>query len=190
MPKEKYESPNPRRTHTIMSMEDVVAGKKSQWYELEITGTIRNLSPQLWQLEHLTSLYLNDNNLTRLPADICRLQNLVYLDLSANKLRSLPAELGDMITLRELLLNNNYLRSLPYELGKLFQLQTLGLKGNPLSPDILNLYNEANGTHKLLAYMLDNLHCEYRSDTLHCEYTVVWFSDGSCYNQAFKIWVI
>ena len=38
MPKEKYESPNPRRTHTLMSPEDVAAGKKSVWYELEITG--------------------------------------------------------------------------------------------------------------------------------------------------------
>jgi len=37
--KEKYESPNPRRTHTLMSQEDVQAGKKSSWYELEITGT-------------------------------------------------------------------------------------------------------------------------------------------------------
>ena len=38
MPKEKYESPNPRRAHTLMSPEDVAAGKKSTWFELEITG--------------------------------------------------------------------------------------------------------------------------------------------------------
>ena len=36
--KEKYESPNPRRTHTIMSADDIAAGKKSRWYELEISG--------------------------------------------------------------------------------------------------------------------------------------------------------
>ncbi|XP_051955262.1 CCR4-NOT transcription complex subunit 6-like, partial [Xyrauchen texanus] len=58
---------------------------------------------------------------------------------------------------RELLLNNNCLRVLPYELGRLFQLQTLGLKGNPLSQDILSLYQEPDGTRKLLNYMLDNL---------------------------------
>uniref|UniRef100_A0A8C7J6S6 poly(A)-specific ribonuclease n=1 Tax=Oncorhynchus kisutch TaxID=8019 RepID=A0A8C7J6S6_ONCKI len=34
---------------------------------------------------------------------------------------------------------------------------TLGLKGNPLSQDILNLYQESDGTRKLLNYMLDNL---------------------------------
>ena len=98
----------------------------SQFYGFLFSGTIRNLSPQLWDLHHLTSLYLNDNNLSRLPPEISKMHHLMYLDLSSNKLRSLPAELGDMVHLRELLLNNNYLRVLPYELGRLFQLQTLG----------------------------------------------------------------
>ena len=35
--------------------------------------------------------------------------------------------------------------------------QNLGLKGNPLSPEILSVYNEVNGTSRLLSYMLDNL---------------------------------
>ncbi|CAG2107351.1 unnamed protein product [Medioppia subpectinata] len=119
--------------------------------------SIRNLSPQLWAMTHLTSLYLNDNSLSRIPQDIARLTSLMHLDLSCNKLRSLPAELGDLIMLRELLLNNNYLRCLPYELGKLFQIQTLGLKGNPLTQELLVIYNEPNGTQRLLSYLLDNL---------------------------------
>ncbi|CAH0392845.1 unnamed protein product [Bemisia tabaci] len=155
--KDKYENANPRKTHTIMSPEDVAAGKKSYWSELEITGSIRNLSVDLWQLTHLTCLYLNDNCLSRLPGDISRLSSLNVLDLSNNKLRSLPAELGELIYLRELLLNNNLLRSLPYELGKLFQLQSLGLNGNPLCKEFLKLYAEPNGTQKLLTYLLDSL---------------------------------
>lgn len=140
-----------------MSPEEAAAGKKTYWTELEITGTIRNLSPNLWHLEYLTALYLKNNCLTRLPPEICHLANLRSLDLSNNKLRSLPAELGDLIYLRELLLNNNNLRILPYEIGKLFNLHVLGLHGNPLNKDIMTLYTEPNGTHKLLTYMLDNL---------------------------------
>ncbi|XP_076290593.1 CCR4-NOT transcription complex subunit 6-like isoform X3 [Lasioglossum baleicum] len=155
--KDKYENSNPRRTHTFMSTEDANSGKKSYWPELEITGSIRNLSPNLWQLTHLTALYLNDNSLQRIPAEIGRMANLRALDLSSNKLRSLPAELGDLIYLRELLLNQNYLRVLPYELGKLFQLKVLGLQGNPLSKEVMALYGEPSGTSKLLSYMLDNL---------------------------------
>ncbi|CAH2301529.1 CCR4-NOT transcription complex subunit 6-like isoform X2 [Pelobates cultripes] len=157
MPKEKYDPPDPRRIYTIMSAEEVANGKKSHWDELEISGRVRSLSTSLWTLTHLTVLHLSDNNLSRIPPDIAKLQNLVYLDLSSNKLRSLPAELGNVVSLRELLLNNNLLRVLPYELGRLFRLQTLGLKGNPLSQDILSLYQEPDGIRKLLNYMLDNL---------------------------------
>ncbi|XP_056018423.1 CCR4-NOT transcription complex subunit 6-like isoform X2 [Ostrea edulis] len=132
---DKYDSPNPRRTHTFMSAEDVAAGKKSTWTELEITGTVRNLGPDLWKLQHLTSLYLNLNSITRIPPEINRLTMLTYLDLSSNKLRSLPSELGDLSQLRELLLNNNLIRMLPFELGKLFNLQTLGI----FDIDVLNV---------------------------------------------------
>lgn len=89
-----------RRMHTYMSPEDLASGKKSLWTELEITGTIRNLSPNLFHLQNLTALYLKNNHLQRLPPTICQLVNLRTLDLSQNKLRSLPAELGDLIHLR------------------------------------------------------------------------------------------
>ncbi|XP_023680478.2 CCR4-NOT transcription complex subunit 6-like [Paramormyrops kingsleyae] len=157
MPKEKYDPPDPRRMYTIMSSEEAANGKKSYWAELEISGRVRSLSSALWSLTHLTALHISDNSLSRIPPDIAKLHNLVYLDLSSNKIRSLPAELGNMVSLRELLLNNNQLRVLPFELGKLFQLQTLGLKGNPLAQEIMSLYQEPDGTRRLLNYLLDNL---------------------------------
>ncbi|XP_030376482.1 CCR4-NOT transcription complex subunit 6-like isoform X1 [Scaptodrosophila lebanonensis] len=154
--KDKYDSTN-RRQQIFLSPEDIAAGKKTNWNGLEITGCVRNISPSLWEFEHLTALYLNDNQLLRLPADVGMLVNLRTLDLSSNKLRSLPAELGELIQLRELLLNNNFLRVLPYEIGKLFHLVILGLMGNPLQKEFMNIYNEPNGTSKLLTHMLDNL---------------------------------
>ncbi|XP_076290592.1 CCR4-NOT transcription complex subunit 6-like isoform X2 [Lasioglossum baleicum] len=179
--KDKYENSNPRRTHTFMSTEDANSGKKSYWPELEITGSIRNLSPNLWQLTHLTALYLNDNSLQRIPAEIGRMANLRALDLSSNKLRSLPAELGDLIYLRELLLNQNYLRVLPYELGKLFQLKVLGLQGNPLSKEVMALYGEPSGTSKLLSYMLDNLQGMCQVFIQLCYITHCFLLTGMCY---------
>lgn len=68
-----------------------------------------------------------------------------------------------LFNFRELHLNHNMLRSLPYELGKLFHLVVLGLHGNPLTKDILSIYNDINGTNKLLTHMLDNYSCEYTS---------------------------
>ena len=177
MPKEKHENNDVRRSYTLMSPEDVANGKKSKWTELEITATIRNLSPTLWQLDFLTALFLNDNNLTKIPPEISRLAQLKHLDLSSNKLRSLPSELGDLVTLRELLLCNNNLRILPNELGKLFQLQTLGLQGNPLPQDILSINGEQNGTAKLLSLMLDNLTGKFNV-TVHTKMKVCGISSN------------
>ncbi|ESO87113.1 hypothetical protein LOTGIDRAFT_154603 [Lottia gigantea] len=159
MPKEKQNNDNVhnRRQYTLMSSEDIASGKKSSWYALEISGLVKNISPELWGLQFLSSLFLSDNHLTHLPPEICKLYHLTILDLSNNKLRSLPAEIGDLIQLRELLLNYNCLRVLPYEIGKLFQLHSLGLQGNPLNPELNNLYNECNGTNRLLSFMLDSL---------------------------------
>lgn len=64
-------------------------------------------------------------------------------------------------TNRELLLNNNLLRVLPNEIGKLFHIHILGLHGNPLQKDLQSIYNEPNGTQKLLTYLLDNLSCKF-----------------------------
>ena len=76
------------RIPNILSQEDVTNGKTTNWPELEITGTIKNLSPALWKLQHLTALYLNDNSLFRIPSSISLLHNLKRLDISNNK----PAE--------------------------------------------------------------------------------------------------
>jgi CCR4-NOT transcription complex subunit 6 len=127
------------------------------WFEIEIKGMVKNLSPKLWQWTHLRSLYLNDNNLMRLPPVVSSLVNLQCLDVSNNKIRTLPSEIGDMTSLRELYLNNNQIRVLPFELGKLFKLQQLSLKGNPLTPDIMQIYMEPNGSQKLLIHLLDQL---------------------------------
>ena len=143
-------------------------GKQPQtaWTEIEIVGNTRNLSPMLWKLSHLTGLYLRDNGILRVPAEISRLKNLTKLDLSKNKLRSLPTELGDMIELVDLNLAYNSLRVLPNELGRLYRLKNLGLQGNPLPSEIMSLPIE-----KLLPLMLDNLTGEFLVTTIQVQHS-------------------
>lgn len=155
--KYKYKAPDPRRSHRILSAEEVTSGKVSKWSELKIESNVRILSPKIFGMRFLTALYLNDNKLTALPSEINLLDNLTYLDVSNNNLRSLPTSIGDLVNLRELNISNNNLRRLPNEVGKLFLLQQLRLQGNPLPPEISNIYTETNGTNKLLLYLLDNL---------------------------------
>lgn len=140
---------------------DSKQAEKKEWTELEVVGSVRNISPKLWTFTNLVALYLNDNKLTRLPAEISRLNKLQKLELSRNKLRTLPVELGDMTELRELNLNGNLLRILPNELGRLFQLKALGLQGNPLPADLLSLVEESNGVENLRNFLLDNVTGRY-----------------------------
>lgn len=149
---------NNLRTHIIMSPEDAASDRKPDpWTGLEVVGSVVNLSPSLWNMTHLTSLYLDNNRLTRLPPDIGRLTHLRRLDLSSNRLRELPRELGELILLEELLLNDNQLRTLPYEMGRLFHIKRLNLKGNAgLSRELLQIYQEPKGAQKLITYLLEH----------------------------------
>ena len=146
-----------KRLNDKMARVEPLENRTPKWTGLELTGPIKNLSPELWKFDHLTILLIKNNNLQRIPPDISYLCSLTILDLSGNKLRSLPVELGDMVHLRELYLDNNAIRILPCELGRLFLLQQLGISGNPLSHDILSMAAEPHGTAKLLTFLLDNL---------------------------------
>ncbi len=151
---EGQEKETKKRSDTSTQQKDA---ERREWTELEIVGSIRNISPKLWTFTNLVALYMKDQNLTRIPPEISRLHKLQKLELSRNKLRTVPVELGDMTELRELTLNSNYLRMLPNELGRLFQLKVLGLNGNPLPNDILSLVEERDGVNKLLDFLLSNV---------------------------------
>ena len=85
MHKNEYRPPDRSRKQRFLTEDEIKKGKKSKWTELEITGEVfillfalkkptsgpvRALSPALWNLHHLTALYLNDNYLHRLPAEV------------------------------------------------------------------------------------------------------------------------
>lgn len=53
--KDKYEPASARRAHTFMPIEDVQAGKKSQWAELEISGKLLTLSKSWPVYKHSVS---------------------------------------------------------------------------------------------------------------------------------------
>jgi len=61
-------------------------------------NALRKLPAELWNLENLTVLSLRQNKLTSIPASIGRLRNLRELNLACNRLRYLPWELLNLIT--------------------------------------------------------------------------------------------
>jgi hypothetical protein len=77
-------------------------------------------------------LYLSDNKLESLPADIGSLSELSICVLSRNSLTRLPAELGLMTSLERLMLDSNGLTSIPEQVGQLVRLKMLSFAHNQI----------------------------------------------------------
>jgi CCR4-NOT transcription complex subunit 6 len=127
-----------------------------QWSGLDLGGIrIKNLSPAMFTFSHITSLYINHNVLSVLPAAISNLRQLTVLDATANELTSVPPELGMLSKLKELFLFDNHLTSLPAELGTLYKLEMIGMEGNPLEDRFRKILAE-EGTQALIHHLRDN----------------------------------
>ncbi|KAF8332849.1 Endonuclease/exonuclease/phosphatase [Cantharellus anzutake] len=113
---------------------------ENTWNALDLGGMrLKNLAPTLFHFLHLTTLYLNHNQLTHIPSAISHLRNLALLDLSANQLEALPQNLAC---------------TLPPEIGSLHQLRMLGIEGNPLQASLMQIMQE-RGTQALIAHLRD-----------------------------------
>ena len=85
------------------------------------------------QRNALTSLDLDDNQLTSLPDSFGNLSALIELGLHNNQLTSLPDSFGDLTALTELRLDQNKLPFLSDSFGNLRALIELGLHNNQLT---------------------------------------------------------
>lgn len=96
------------------------------------------------KLKLLQFLFLSDNQIEALPAEINQLQFLRKLHLNNNCLSSLPEGIVELRNLEDLQLRDNRILELPVRIGELTRLKILDLKGNlirnlPLSMGILKL---------------------------------------------------
>ena len=83
--------------------------------------------------EAVTALYLDDNQLTKLPKSIGNLSKLKVLSLDNNQLTKLPKSIGNLSELQELHLYRNKLTALPESIGNLGNLKELWLDNNKLT---------------------------------------------------------
>ncbi|XP_034391723.1 leucine-rich repeat-containing protein 10 [Cyclopterus lumpus] len=91
---------------------------------------LRRLPVAACVFDELVKLYLSDNNLSSLPAELQRLKKLQLLALDFNCFEELPAAVCRLPQLSILYLGNNKLYSLPRELRELKELNTLWLETN------------------------------------------------------------
>ncbi|KAG7694423.1 hypothetical protein KL933_003756 [Ogataea haglerorum] len=126
------------------------------WTALDLScQMITTISPKLFHYGFLRRLYLNGNNLRKVPEAILQLKSLRVLDLSFNMLRELPGELGMLFNLKYLYLFGNDLKEVPYQFGNLYQLEFLGVEGNKdFNQEFVNIIAK-KGTRGLIIHLRD-----------------------------------
>ncbi|CAH3187807.1 unnamed protein product, partial [Porites lobata] len=93
------------------------------------------LPTSIQRLTKLERLYLFENKLTELPAEIGDLRELRTLSVRDNHLIDLPTSIKRLTKLEELELTRNKLTELPTEIGDLGELRFLSVIHNPLTVD-------------------------------------------------------
>ena len=83
----------------------------------------------LWK-PTLRKLILCKNNIKEIPPEISQLENLKYLVLKENKIEYLPSEISELMNLKMLDVSDNKISSLPYDLGTLKNLKRLYMSDN------------------------------------------------------------
>ncbi|KFV05217.1 Leucine-rich repeat-containing protein 7, partial [Tauraco erythrolophus] len=83
-------------------------------------------------LKRLTTLKVDDNQLTILPNAIGNLSLLEEFDCSCNELESLPSTIGYLHNLRTLAVDENFLPELPREIGSCKNVTVMSLRSNKL----------------------------------------------------------
>ncbi|CAO3599748.1 unnamed protein product [Absidia cylindrospora] len=113
--------------------------KRKPYQSLQFTDTVHcsheklnsfTFSAPLRYFDHLTTIQLEDNQLTWLPGELWHLPRLQKLNLGRNALAELPADLGLLVGLKELYVHENQLVTLPSQIGQLVDLGVLDLTNN------------------------------------------------------------
>ncbi|XP_035233782.1 leucine-rich repeat protein lrrA-like isoform X2 [Stegodyphus dumicola] len=116
---------NDTYVHNRLTMNDTYIDYSSQELD-EIPETVLKLT-------EIQKLFLNYNNLTRVPSLLCKnLLSLSCLSLNGNMLEHLPDEIGCLSHLCELYIKENNLLKLPESISNLQKLQKLCLTGNQI----------------------------------------------------------
>jgi Leucine-rich repeat (LRR) protein len=88
-----------------------------------------NLPKEIFSLEKLQFLYLDNNRLNKLPFEIGRLKELLMLDLGYNVFSDFPDELLLLPKLETLIINAEAIDCVPFELFELPALRELKITG-------------------------------------------------------------
>lgn len=130
----------------------------------------------------MQELYLQNNNIRKLPVEILNLTNLSVLNIAQNNLKCLPELMGELRQLIELdISHNKQLTKLPKSLGHaqlLKELQVTGLNLSYPPQDIIS-----GGVIVIIAFLARECGIEYMPENLLSE------TDAACDTTSENRWM-
>lgn len=93
---------------------------------------LKILPKSIGNLKSLQILYLQGNDLVKIPESIGNLTQLSELNLSYNEIKTLPKSIGNLISIQTFKLKGNQLEFLPDSVGNLKSLKILDVSRNQL----------------------------------------------------------
>jgi hypothetical protein len=101
--------------------------------KIDLSGLgIKEIPQEVFKYKNLRKLFLQDNLITKIPAEIKRLKLLCTLDVSNNSVTSLYASVFELNNLKVLIVNDNKIKNIPPQIKKLNKLKILGIANNQL----------------------------------------------------------
>jgi len=95
---------------------------------------IRDLDDaHLHEIKGLLALFLQNNQLDKLPVNFPQLRSLVTLNISNNEFKVFPVAITELENLRDLDISFNMITELPKEIGKMRALEGLVIVGNQIA---------------------------------------------------------
>jgi len=91
---------------------------------------LKTIPERVFELEQLTTLKINSQQISEIPVGILKLKNLKVLELDGNILHDLPNFITELSQLERLSLSKNQLSSLPNSLSEFQHLSLLDLTAN------------------------------------------------------------
>jgi Leucine-rich repeat (LRR) protein len=98
----------------------------------DLTKKLGSLPENMGNLQNLTTLSINGNNIRKIPDSIGELSLIDHLSIARNQLTELPESIGNLHSLESLFIGNNNIEELPESIGNLKSLKLLWLNHNNL----------------------------------------------------------
>lgn len=138
---DQYNLELPKTKKELLALKRIIAKDKKIEYIPKEFGQLQNLIEVDFSNETIS--IFDDNVIDKLPKEVYNLPHLETLNISNNQIQSLPAGIDKLYNLVQLNISNNLLKELPVEIAQLDNLKEAYFNQSKLNQLSKNLFSKS-----------------------------------------------